>query len=139
MNALVTISNHAGLMRMLLHPEVGERRIFLLECHVAGVRYYDAPGLRDVLHEGLDVELRRQPANPHDELAIEVLLRGDAGGKLGYVPRAHNTVLARLMDAGKRLDGRLTGIDFRHAEWLDIGLRIEMVENVGSSIAGWRG
>ena len=47
----------------------------------------------------------RQPANPHDELAIAV--HAQSGALLGYVPRDDNAIPARLMDAGKILFARL--------------------------------
>jgi hypothetical protein len=84
--------------------------IFLLETHVAGLRYYDIknlptpPQLTDVLL------LRREPDNVHDELAIEVLTV--MAQKLGYLPKFRNPVLARLMDAGKLLVAEVAQITF---------------------------
>ena len=78
------------------------KEVFLLESEVVGTGFVDgierktagiAPG--DVL------ELRREPQNRHDELAIQVL-NGDRE-KIGFVPRKVNPILARLMDAGKSL------------------------------------
>ena len=77
------------------------RDIFLLETHVAGLRYHQAGMAVPSLMVGAALTLRREPANPYDELAIEILAAD--GLKLGYIPRHRNPVLARLMDAGKQL------------------------------------
>ena len=76
------------------------REIFLIETHVAGLVYHQAEQAWPELAVGQPLHLRREPGNPHDDLAIHV----HAGAwKLGYVPRQRNPVLARLMDAGKEL------------------------------------
>jgi hypothetical protein len=85
------------------------RDIFLLETHVAGLHYHQARTALPNLLPGQLLILRREPANPHDELAIEILA-SDAL-KLGYIPRQRNPVLARLMDAGKQLFAAVASID----------------------------
>jgi hypothetical protein len=62
---------------------------------------------------GTPLALQREPDNTLDALAIEVFWLAVAGErvKLGYVPRKHNLVLARLMDAGKELTARLSRVD----------------------------
>lgn len=77
------------------------RDIFLLETHVAGLAYHQISQALPDLAVSKALTLRREPSNPHDPLAIEILTAG--GLKLGYVPRHRNPVLARLMDAGKQL------------------------------------
>ena len=75
--------------------------VWLLQTHVAGMAYHQAGEAMDSLQAGSPLQLRREPGNAHDALAIEVLT--EAGLKLGYVPRNRNPVLARLMDAGQAL------------------------------------
>ncbi len=75
--------------------------IFLLETHIAGLRYYDIENLSTPLQLTDALLLRREPDNVHDELAIIVLTV--TAQKLGYLPKFRNPVLARLMDAGKSL------------------------------------
>ena len=60
-------------------------------------------------------------ANPHDALAIMVF--AEAGHHLGYVPRAKNEALARLMDAGKLLFAKLESKSWQ-GDWLKVGVRI---------------
>jgi HIRAN domain len=94
--------------------------ILLLESHVAGTAYYDAAMLLDRLTPGQTLTLRRQPDNRYDDLAVEVLV-SDAG-KLGYIPRACNQPLARLMDAGKTLRAEILQLSPKTWEkvWLQV-------------------
>jgi hypothetical protein len=67
-----------------------------LKTHVAGYRvghYADQLGL---VKTG-PVQLVREPENIYDPNAIRLDYEGR---KLGYVPRAHSTVLAKLIDSG---------------------------------------
>jgi len=54
---------------------------------------------------GDKLSLEREPENTHDSNAI--VIRNQAGIKLGYVPKKHNVQPAQLMDDGKELFGRL--------------------------------
>ena len=47
--------------------------------------------------------------NKFDDMAILVL--NDAGQKMGYVPEKDNVVFARLLDAGKLLKAKVTGVE----------------------------
>lgn len=95
------------------------RDILLVECHVAGTSHRELDEVEPRLGAGQVLSLRRDPANEHDPLAIRVFELG--GVELGFVPRAKNEALARLMDAGKALFGRIESVT-RERRWL----RIEM-------------
>ncbi len=82
--------------------------VWLLQTHVAGMAYHQAEQAMDSLHAGSLLQLRREPSNAHDALAIEVLT--ESGLKLGYVPRNRNPVLARLMDAGQVLAAQVLSV-----------------------------
>ena len=75
--------------------------IFLIETHIAGLRYYNIKQVTETLQVCDPLQLRREQSNAHDELAIEVFTQTQC--KLGYLPRHRNPILARLMDAGKLL------------------------------------
>lgn len=81
------------------------QEIELLNTEVAGTRYHQAAEHLDALGPGVELLLRRQPQNPHDALAVEVL--SSDWIKLGYLPRQKNEPIARLMDAGKMLFARI--------------------------------
>jgi hypothetical protein len=98
------------------------RTIFLFETHIAGTSYVEniaeiEPSLKvdDVL------TFVREPKNERDELAI--LIRDAQKRKLGYVPRRDNPVFARLMDAGKRLFGKIRSVE-RVNNWLKIEIGV---------------
>lgn len=69
--------------------------VVLLDTTVAGWRYYEGDRVWSSLRPGMPLELRREPANPHDDMAIAVFC---ADTKLGYIPRIDNTVIANLLD-----------------------------------------
>lgn len=97
------------------------REIFLMECRVAGTSHLDLQDLEAELEPGNRLECRREPENPHDPLAV--LLQDAQGRKLGYVPRERNEVLARLLDAGKVVFGRLEAKKWV-GSWLKLEIRV---------------
>lgn len=82
-----------------------QARQHLQSATVMGFRHYEAARLWPELMEDDPLTLVREPDNSHDSQAIRVEWRGE---KLGYVPRADNIDLARLMDQGSRVEGRIT-------------------------------
>ena len=66
---------------------------------------------------------KREPDNKHDKLAIMIF--DTKGQLLGYVPRDRNEVVARLMDAGKLIFGKLEQKEW-HGEWLKADIRVYM-------------
>ena len=100
------------------------KEIFLMSCHVAGTSYRE--GIDEVAEDLKRDDLlvfKREADNPHDELAIMIL--NEKGEKLGYVPKQKNEVLARLMDAGKLVFGKVEG-QGKVEEWLKIDIRTYM-------------
>lgn len=94
------------------------REIMLVECVIAGTSHRDLKIVEPLLPIG---SLQRERTNEHDALAIMIL--DEKGNHLGYVPRAKNEAIARLMDAGKLLFGRLEGKDWQ-GNWLKADIRI---------------
>ena len=86
--------------------------------HIAGFRYYDGLRLAGRLRPGDRLDLRAEPGNPYDPRAVEVYL---GPNKLGYVPRAKNATLSRLLAQGAPVEGRVCAVDPRAEPW-------EMVE-----------
>ena len=86
------------------------REILLLECCVAGTTYREnIEEIAEWLETGANLRLQREPENKFDPTAIAVY---DAQNNiLGYVPRAKNEVLARLLEAGKHLSAKLVAKD----------------------------
>ena len=81
----------------------------LVETWVAGTPYYDAGAVQASLELNQQLVLRREPHNPHDAQAVEILTRDTI--KLGYVPRRCNAGIAKRLDAGIELTCHITQIE----------------------------
>jgi len=101
-----------------------ENRILLLSSVVAGFRYYDGEKIWKKLSKNDTLELRREPTNPHDRNAIEIYWNKI---KLGYVPKADNSVIAQLIDRGNRLNAYITWLKEDENPWKRIGINIELL------------
>lgn len=75
---------------------------------VMGFRHYEGKQVWEELRVGQALALVREADNPHDAQAIRVEWKGH---KLGYVPRADNIDLARLMDNGTTVEARITKLE----------------------------
>jgi hypothetical protein len=101
------------------------KEIFLIDTHVAGTTHRDVKDVEPNLTTGNLLCFKRDPKNKHDELAIKI--HDEKGNELGYVPREKNEVLARLMDAGKLIIGKLEAKEW-HGNWLKLTTRVFMRE-----------
>lgn len=91
------------------------RQIFLADIPTADT--YKIDNIKRVLSKmkvGDKVLLRREPDNEQDDMAIVVLNKHDR--KLGYIPRSHSIILARLLEAGKHIYGTVSGIYYKKNE-----------------------
>ena len=96
-------------------------QIHLQDCRIAGSHYYDCTDVLPDLRPGDALQFRRQPGNPHDDRAIEVLWRNR---KLGYLPRMDNAAAASLLDRAHELRGEILAVDDPDEEWEPISLRL---------------
>jgi len=100
------------------------KEIFLMKCHVAGTSY--RKNIKEIEKELQEKDLlvfKRETDNQHDKLAIVIF--DTKGQKLGYVPRDRNEVIARLMDAGKLIFGKLERKQWKD-DWLKADIRVYM-------------
>ena len=97
------------------------KEIFLLESHVAGTSHQPVKEIEPGLSVGALLPFQRDPTNKFDALAIRI--HDEAGHTLGWVPKEKNEVLARLMDAGKLLFGKLEGKGWVGG-WLKLDIRV---------------
>ena len=74
----------------------------VLFTRINGEYYYDAADAFTSLAIDAPLTLRREPDNPYDRRAIEIL--DAAGRKLGYLARIDNSAVARMLDAGERFE-----------------------------------
>lgn len=79
-------------------------RILLQSSPLAGFRYHEGKEVWDELKVGDALQLVREPDNPYDPKAVRVDWHGHV---LGYVPRAENAAVARLMDRGEPVEARI--------------------------------
>lgn len=101
-------------------PKPFEREIFLFDTHVAGTTHVEnILELEPMLNIGDKLLFVREPENQYDPQAIRVMNMKKE--KIGYVPMQDNIVFSRLMDAGKKLYGRI-----KSKEMIDEWLKIEM-------------
>ena len=96
--SIVALSANNGIAEMI-KPLMKE--VFLISTFVAGTTHVKDRSVFEEIKEDDKLILKREPDNRFDELAIMVLTK--SGKKLGYIPEKDNPVLARLMDAGKKL------------------------------------
>ena len=74
---------------------------FFMGCHLAGRMYHDADLVWNDLKVGQTVRLEREPENPYDANAIQVIFnKGGEDYLLGYIPRSENRQLVAFLDMG---------------------------------------
>ena len=101
------------------------QEIYLLKTHIAGTTFLDLEEVEPTLKDQELLIFKREPTSKSDKLAILILT--ESGQKLGYVPRDQNSIMARLMDAGKILFGKLEKKEWVNS-WLKLNIRIYMRE-----------
>jgi len=89
-------------------------KILLQESPLAGFQFHEGKQLWHELRVGDALQLVREADNPHDVRAVRVEWRGHF---LGYVPRADNQAVARLLDAGTRLEARIVRLREKRNPW----------------------
>lgn len=98
------------------------RAIKILETRIAGFAHYQGHACQARIQQGEELKLKRQPANTHDQKAIEVFWYGH---KLGYVPRRHNAALSQLMDKHEIIRAQVTAVDY-HSQWEPVEFEVEV-------------
>lgn len=100
--------------------------VFLAKCHLAGTAEIDDMLVKTrSVKAGTQLLLKRMPTNAQDARAVAAMTAD--GVIVGYVPRRHSAVMARLMDAGKALSAKVTDKTLA-GHWLDLSVSIEMKE-----------
>jgi hypothetical protein len=72
------------------------KKFYLLQCFVAGFRFYKGMDLLPDMQEGDLLDLVREPDNEFDKSAIALHWNGE---KIGFIPKAENAFLSKLLDA----------------------------------------
>ena len=101
--------------------QIVSARILLQVSPLAGFQYHDGKTLWGDMKVGDRFELVREPANLHDPRAVRVEWHGRM---IGYVPRAENEAVARQLDAGNRLEARITRLLKHRDPWKRVEFEI---------------
>lgn len=114
-----------GLLPMLaVGTEITTRMVWGAQ-PVAGFQYYAGKRLWEGLKVGDALTLVRDAGNPHDANAIRIEWRGEM---LGHVPRAGNAAVAKLMDKGVKVSGRIVHLQPGRSHWQRILFEIVLDE-----------
>jgi len=97
---------------LFAHGQQVQARIVMQSSPLAGFRHYEAPNLWGEIQPGDPLALVRESDNPHDRNAVRVEWRTF---KLGYVPRAENSGVARQLDHGTPLVARVSKVELTRA------------------------
>lgn len=100
-------------------------RILVQRSPLAGSQYHALAAVVAQIRVGDTLTLTREPGNRHDRNAVRVDWRGQP---LGYVPRRENRALAQALDAGERLEARVSALRDDADPWrrveFDVYLRL---------------
>jgi hypothetical protein len=119
-----------GLVSLLESHELGDiikplvREIHLFDSYIAGTTHLKDMSVLKKIKTGDKLILMRED-NKFDSNAVLILTADKR--KLGYVPEKDNIVFARLMDAGKMLNAKITGID-KKGNFTQISIGIYLVD-----------
>ena len=100
-------------------------RIVLGAQPLAGFQHYAGKRVWDELKVGDALTLTRESDNAYDTNAIRVEWHGE---KLGYVPRAGNDTIAKLMDKGSKVSGRIVHLKSGRSHWQRILFEVLLEE-----------
>lgn len=97
---------------------------------LAGFQYHAGRALFPLMAVGDRLGLMREPDNPHDAKAILVTWRGAV---IGYLPRNDNLDLARLMDRGLRVEGRVLHLQSGRDPWKRVLIEVLAVDETDAN------
>jgi hypothetical protein len=83
----------------------GSVKVLVQSSPLAGSQYYAAAKAWNDIRIGDRLTLTREADNRHDRNAVRVDWRGQ---QIGYLPRAENGAVARALDAGEKLEARVS-------------------------------
>jgi hypothetical protein len=120
-----------GLAAIPKHWIKSYTKVYLLQCFVAGFRYYKGPELLGKMQTGDMLELVREPNNEHDACAIALHFNNE---KIGFIPAQENEMLSRLLDAQVvELMAEVTFLEHNAATWENVRIAVYVLKE--SSVA----
>lgn len=108
------------------------RKIYLLQCFVAGFRHYKGMLLLKEMKEGDLLELIREPENDYDACAISLHWQGR---KIGFIPAATNEMLSYLIDAeALSLFAVITHLEKHAQPWENVSVAVYFVQEANKDL-----
>ena len=99
--------------------------VLLDDIHVAGTMHIeDLHEKIEDLKQGSELTFQRGKDNPYDSMSIQVLFKNQ---KIGFVPRANNDMIARLLDGGKHLGAKALQIE-QLGKWTKIHMEVVLYD-----------
>jgi len=99
-------------------------KIMVQSSPLAGSQYYAVAQVWHAIRPGDRLTLTREPDNRHDRNAVRVDWNGQ---QLGYVPRAENRAVARALDAGEKLEARVSKLRDDPDPWQRVEFEVYLV------------
>lgn len=104
-----------------------EAALLLQASPLAGFQYHEGKRRWAEMRVGDALQLIREPDNRYDARAVRVEWRAH---KLGYVPRADNEAVARLLDRGARLDARIVRLKESRNPWERVFFEVYVTDSL---------
>ncbi len=102
------------------------RKIYLLQCFVAGFKFYEGIHLLKKMKEGELLELVREPNNEYDSCAIALHYQKQ---KIGFIPADINEMLSYLLDAeALSLFAVITHLEKTAKPWENVSVAIYFLQ-----------
>jgi len=122
----------AGFGLLPLNILLTKRKVYLLQCFVAGFRHYKGMELLNEMEENDFIELRREHDNQYDESAIALYWQQE---KIGFVPANDNSTIARLLDADALpLLATITHLNRKVKPWENVAIAIYFLQEEKKSL-----
>jgi hypothetical protein len=105
-------------------PATASVKILVQSSPLAGSQYYAVSAVWKDIRPGDRLRLVRETHNRHDRNAVRVEWQGQ---QLGYVPRAENRAVARALDDGEALEGRVSKLREDPDPWRRVEFEIYLI------------
>jgi HIRAN domain len=108
------------------------RKIYLLQCFVAGFRHYEGMNLLETMEEGDLLALVREPENEFDNCAIALHWQDK---KIGFIPAAINEMLSYLLDANAlSLFAVITNLEKNSQPWENVAIAVYFIQEADKKL-----
>lgn len=121
--ALAPLARAADMSSPTTDQRRSQASLLIQSSPLAGSQFHALPAVVDQIRVGDPLTLQREPDNPHDSNAVQVLWQAHM---LGYVPRRENRAIARALDQKITLDARVVALRPNETPWKRLRFEISM-------------